>query len=447
MITKPKGTYDLYGIEGKATLFLQEFISSLMEKFNYEFIRTPVFESSELFHRGVGETTDIISKETYDFIDRGDRPMTLRPEGTAGVVRSFIENKFYGDGKTPHKYWYMENMYRYDRPQKGRYREHTQFGIEVLGSYDPVVDAEVISIAVTLFRLLGLKGIKVNINSLGDHESRENYKAALLKYLRPNIDKLCPDCKERLEKNPLRIIDCKADKDNPVLKDTPHTIDYLNKESKEHFDNVIKYLEALEIDYIINPNTIRGLDYYTHTVFEIEADIKEFGAGNVMCGGGRYDNLVETLDGPSIPSVGFGLGIERLLKALEYEKIELIKDLGIDIYIQYLSEEQKPFSIALANSLRIMGFVTEIDYMNRNIKNNYKQAERLNAKFIITIGEEEIKNNNVVIKNLITKEEEKIDNMEIIHYLDEKLSTMNQCTDCNCGDECDCGDNCECEKE
>ena len=449
MISKPKGTSDLYGDKGQEYLFIYGFITELMDKYNYEFFRTPNFEASELFHRGVGETTDIVTKETYDFIDRGNRAMTLRPEGTAGLVRSFIENKLYAQAVLPKKYWYYGPMYRYERPQAGRYREHYQFGCEVLGSTDPILDAEIISIPVTLFKLLGLKGIKVNINSLGDKASRENYRTALMEYLAPNIDKLCPDCKERFEKNPLRILDCKFDAKNEVLENVPRTIDYLNEESKEHFDKVAKYLDALEIDYIINPKTVRGLDYYTHTVFEVEADVVGFGSQNVMCAGGRYDNLVETLEGPSTPAVGFGMGQERLMMALEYEKIKLVKDNDVDCYIQPVSDNEKPFSTALCASLRMLGFKTDMDYMSRNIKNNFKQAERLGAKFVITIGETEIKENKLTVKNMLTKTEETINNMDIIDYLANNLDEMHNHNDCNCDGE-NCNDNehgdCDCNK-
>lgn len=456
MINKAKGVYDLFGIEGKKRIILRNFIEQLMERYNYEYINTPLFESSNLFHRGVGETTDIVTKETYDFKDRGNRDMTLRPEGTAGVVRSYIENKMYGENNLK-KLWYYGSMYRYERPQSGRYREFFQFGCEAFGSSDPLMDAEIISIPVTLFRLLGLKGIKVNINTLGDNESRENYKKALMKYLKPHLKDLCEDCNERFEKNPLRILDCKVDKDNEILKNVPHTIDYLNETSKEHFNKVLEYLDALEIDYVVNPNTIRGLDYYTHTVFEIEADVEGFGAQNVMCGGGRYNNLVESLEGPETPAVGFAIGIERLMKALEYENINLIENDPIDCYIYPLQDEQKPFALALTSSLRMLGFKTDMDYLNRSLKSNFKQAEKYDAKFMIMIGEDEVKNNYLTVKNLKTKQEEKINNMNFIEYLYNSLEDSCSCgchdhecdcdDDCNCGchdHECDCNDDCDC---
>ena len=235
MIQKAKGTYDLFGENGKKVIYLKQLLESIMNKYNYEYIKTPIFESSELFHRGVGETSDIVSKETYDFVDRGNRNMTLRPEGTAGVVRSFIENKMYGEGSMPIKLWYFGPMYRYERPQSGRYREFLQFGVETFGSNDPMIDAEIISIPVNFYKLLGLKGIKVNINTLGDTESRLKYREALLNYFRPHIDSLCEDCKKRFEKNPLRILDCKVDHDLDIMKNVPKIYDYLNETSKKHF--------------------------------------------------------------------------------------------------------------------------------------------------------------------------------------------------------------------
>ena len=251
MIQKPKGTYDVYGKNGKNLLYLRDLIQALMEKYNYQYVRTPMFESSELFHRGVGETTDIVSKETYDFVDRGERKMTLRPEGTAGVVRSFIENKMYGEASQPIKCWYYGPMYRYERPQSGRFREFYQFGVEVFGTSDPLADAEVISIPVNLYKLLGLKGIKVNINTLGDIESRIQYREALLTYFKPHLDCLCEDCQKRYATNPLRILDCKVDKDLDIMKNAPKISNYLNDISRMHFDKVKSYLEAMNIEYNI----------------------------------------------------------------------------------------------------------------------------------------------------------------------------------------------------
>ena len=421
MIQKPKGTYDVFGKKGENLIYLRDLIQTLMEKYNYEYMRTPVFESSELFHRGVGETTDIVSKETYDFVDRGNRNMTLRPEGTAGIARSFIENKMYGNPNQPVKAWYYGGMYRYERPQAGRYRELTQFGVEVFGSSDPITDAEVISIPVNLYRLLGLKGIKVNINTLGDTESRLKYREALLEYFKPHLDNLCEDCRNRYETNPLRILDCKVDRELDIMKNAPKISDYLNEKSINHFNKVKEYLETMEIPYEVNENLVRGLDYYTHTVFEIEAQVEGFGSQNVLCGGGRYDSLVSNIGGPEVCGVGFATGIERLLTALEYENVLPAEEKSVDTYIIPMDEESKKLGLRLTNILRMSGFSTDVDLIGRNIKGNFKQADRLNAKYVIIIGEEELKTNILTVKNNNTKEEYKIKVEDIIEFLDKNI--------------------------
>lgn len=421
MIQKPKGTYDLYGDSAKKYKKLEEILTTLMEKYNYNYIKTPLFEASELFHRGVGETSDIVSKETYDFVDRGNRNMTLRPEGTAGVVRSFIENKMYADPLGLTKVWYMGPMYRYERPQSGRFREFIQYGVEVFGSNDPMLDTEIISIPVNFFKMLGLKGIKVNVNTLGDVESHNKYREALIEYFKPHLDELCEDCKKRYEKNPLRILDCKVDHDLECMKKAPKTIEYLNETSKNHFDSVLKYLDEIGIAYEVNTSIVRGLDYYTHTVFEIEASVEGFGSQNVLCAGGRYDGLVETIGGPKTSGVGFAMGTERLMTALEYENINLLDNDGIDIYIIPMGKEEKSYSFKLLQELRMNGFNAEIDYLNKNIKANFKQADKLNTKYVIIIGEEEVKSNILTIKNNQTKEEYKIKQEEMIDFFDHKI--------------------------
>ena len=421
MIQKPKGTYDVFGKKGENLIYLHDLIQTLMEKYNYEYMRTPIFESSELFHRGVGETTDIVTKETYDFVDRGARNMTLRPEGTAGIVRSYIENKMYGNPNQPVKAWYYGTMYRYERPQAGRYRELTQFGVEVFGSSDPITDAEVISIPVNLYRLLGLKGIKVNINTLGDTESRLKYREALLEYFKPHLNELCEDCKNRYESNPLRILDCKVDRELDIMKNAPKISEYLNEKSINHFNKVKEYLESMEIPYEVNENLVRGLDYYTHTVFEIEAQVEGFGSQNVLCGGGRYDGLVQTIGGPETCGVGFATGIERLLTALEYEDVLPKEEKSIDTYIIPMDDESKKLGLKLTNIIRMNGFKADIDEMSRNIKGNFKQADRLNAKYVIIIGEEELNTKVLTVKNNNTKEEFKIKIEDLIEFLDKNI--------------------------
>ena len=439
MITKPKGTKDIYGIEAKKWQYVSKVIDEVMEKYNYNFIRVPVFESSELFHRGVGETTDIVTKETYDFTDRGGRKMTLRPEGTAGVVRSYIENKMYGDVNQPVKLYYNCPMYRYERPQAGRYRELTQFGYELIGSDDPICDAEVISLAVNIYKILGLKGIKVNINSLGDKESRDMYRKALIDYFKPHIGELCEDCQTRLEKNPLRILDCKVDADNELLKNAPKTIDYLNDESRRRFEAVKDYLDIMQIKYEVNPSIVRGLDYYNHTVFEIEAKVEGFGANNVLGGGGRYNHLCSEIGGPDTPCIGFAAGIGRLVMALELEKVPLPIVEDIDLFLMYVNEDEKKYAAYLAQELRMAGFIVDTEYTGRSLKGQFKQADRLNAKYIAILNSEELDNNEIKIRNNKTKEEEIISLDVLIYYLDEKLNTGVEDID----DECSCGGECE----
>lgn len=441
MIIKPKGTYDIYGNLAKKWKYIDRIIDEVMDKYNYNFIRTPIFESTELFHRGVGQTTDIVTKETYDFIDRGNRNMTLRPEGTAGVVRSYIENKMYGDAAQPIKVYYNGTMYRYERPQSGRDRELTQFGVEVLGSDDPLIDAEVISIPVNIFKMLGLKGIKVNINTLGDKESRDKYREVLIEYFKPHINDLCEDCKKRLETNPLRILDCKVDKDLDIMKNAPKTIDYLNEESLNRFNKVKEYLDSLQIDYEVNPNIVRGLDYYNHTVFEIEASVEGFGANNVLAAGGRYNGLVSNLGGPKTCGVGFACGIGRLILALDKEEIILPISDKIDAFIMYVNDEEKKEAIKLCQELRVNGFKVDTEYTSRSLKGQFKQADRLNSKLLIILNSDDLKNNEVKVKNNKTKSEELINLDYLIYYLDEQLSDEEY----NFEDyDCDCGNNCTC---
>lgn len=423
MIQKPKGCNDIYGKEAKIWKYVESVIDATMEKYNYNYIRTPIFESTELFHRGIGESTDIVTKETYDFVDRGGRNMTLRPEGTAGVCRSYVENKMYGDPNQPVKVYYNGTMYRYERPQSGRDRELTQFGMEVLGSDDPMSDAEVISLAVNIYKMLGLKEIKVNINSLGDKESRDMYRKALIDYFKPHISELCEDCQTRLEKNPLRILDCKVDCDNELLKNAPKTIDYLNGESKKRFEAVKDYLDILQIKYEVNPNIVRGLDYYNHTVFEIEAKVEGFGSNNVLGGGGRYNQLCSEIGGPETPCIGFASGTGRLVKALELEEVNLPITEDIDLFLMYVNEDEKKYALYLAQELRMAGFIVDTEYTGRGLKGQFKQADRLKAKYVAVLNSEDLNNNEIKIKNNKTKEEEIISLDVLIYYLDEQLNT------------------------
>ncbi len=457
MIQKQKGCNDIYGREAKVWKYVESIIDATMEKYNYNYIRTPIFEATELFHRGIGENTDIVSKESYDFEDKGGRKITLRPEGTAGVVRSYIENKMYGDATQPVKVYYNGTMYRYERPQSGRDRELTQFGMEILGSDDPLCDAEIISLAVNIYKMLGLKEIKVNINSLGDKESRDNYRKVLIDYFKPHIEDMCEDCQIRLEKNPLRVLDCKVDCEKDYFKNAPRTIDYLNDSSKERFEKVKEYLDIMQVNYEINPGIVRGLDYYNHTVFEIEAKVEGFGSNNVLGGGGRYNGLVSQLDGPETACIGFACGIGRLVKALELEEIKLPIVENIDLFLMYVNEEEKKYAAYLAQELRMAGFIVETEYTGRGLKGQFKQADRLNAKYVAILNSEDLDNNEVKLKNNKTKEEEIISLDALIYYLDEKLNSDLDDDECDCGchgvdsechchngDEGCCENNCSC---
>ena len=421
MITKQKGMIDITGETSKKWIYLNDAIRSVFEKYNYEFIRTPILEASELYHRGVGETSDIVTKETYDFKDRGDREVTLRPEGTAGVVRSYIENKMYGDAIQPKKLYYTGTMYRYERPQAGRLRELTQYGCEVIGCDDPAIDAEVISIPVSLFKLLGLKNVKVGINSLGDAKTRNDYHNALKEYFKDDIKNMCEDCQKRYDKNPLRILDCKVDGEKDIIKNAPKITDYLSEEAKERFETVQKYLDLMGIEYVVDTNIVRGLDYYDHTVFEVMADIPGMGAQNVLCGGGRYNKLVSTLGGPETPAMGFGGGLDRLLLAIDSSDIKLDINNGIDAYIMYVNEDEKDYAVSLNLALRMNGFTSDMEYMSRNLKGQFKQADRFNAKFLIILNSEDIAQGKVKIKDNATKEEQLVSEADLIDFLDMNM--------------------------
>ena len=418
MLIKPKGTIDLYDKEANIWRMVEEVVTKVMNNYNYNYIRTPLFESSELFHRSVGESSDIVTKETYDFKDRGDRDLTLRPEGTAGVVRSYIENKMYSKSDLT-KVYYFGTMYRYERPQKGRNREFSQYGVEVLGGNDSMIDALVIALSYNILKELGLYSIVVKINSLGNNTTRNNYKEALVKYLDKSIDTLCDDCQNRIKTNPLRILDCKIDKDSDVLKNAPKMNDYLDKPSSERFNKVLEYLDILGIKYEVDSNVVRGLDYYNDTVFEIE-DLNIKGSQKVLCGGGRYDNLVKELDGPDTPAFGFATGIERVVSAIKEETIDKV-DNTIDLYLLYVNEIEKKYGIYLTQELRNKGYKVELNYEDRSLKSQFKSVDRLNPKYSCVLNSEELDNNEITIKDNINKSSETISLDAIIYYLEEKL--------------------------
>lgn len=406
MINKAKGTYDVLPTESNKWIELEEKARKLLQKFGYSEIRTPIFEYSEVFHRA-SEASDMVTKETYDFFDKGDRQLTLRPEGTAGVIRSFVENKLYVENAL-NKLYYIGPNFRYERPQKGRFRQFMQFGVEAIGSNDPALDAEVIGLAYTFIKTLGLKGVKVRINTLGDQDSRLTFKDALTKHFEPHVDSLCQDCKARLSKNPLRILDCKVDHKHEAVIKAPTPQDHLNDASSIYFQDVLDYLDAANITYEIAPKLVRGLDYYAHTVFEIEADIEGFGAQNVLGGGGRYQSLVKELGGPDLPGIGFAFGMERLLLAMEAEEIQFIDNIKKDLFIIAIDKKAREIAIKLLFEARNESLVADMDYTNANFKNQFKAGLKSGSKYLMIIGEDEIASKTISIKNTETQEQDKV---------------------------------------
>ncbi len=416
MIQKLKGTYDVYGELSLKHDYVKKLFQEVCESYNYSYIETPLIERSELFHRGVGETTDIVTKETYDFLDRGNRANTIRPEGTAGVARAIIENKLYNT--LPLKLWYSGSMFRYERPQKGRYRELRQLGIESYGSKNPIMDAEVISLAVNFLKELGLKDVVVKLNSIGGIETRKRYREDLIKHFKSNINEFCSDCKERIEKNPLRILDCKIDSENDLVKNAPSILDYLSEEEKDHFDKVKEYLDVLDVNYEVDSSLVRGLDYYTNTVFEFESKIKDIGA---IGGGGRYDNLLSSLDGPDVPAVGFALGFDRIISVLDELEINASRDNSLDIYLLTISDNENNYALELAQNLRMCGYKVDMDLSGKTMKAKFKESDRYKSKFVIVIGEDEVKSGNLTIKDTLTKEEKKVNYDNLIDFLDTNI--------------------------
>lgn len=429
MVTKPKGTYDVLPREATAWNKLEATIRKICQIYHYKEIRTPIFESSKTFHRNVDDTSDMVTKETYDFFDRSNRPITLRPEGTAGVVRAFIENKMYASLPV-NKLFYMGPMFRYERPQKGRTRQFNQFGVEALGSASPYIDAEVIALGTSLIKALGLKNVKVKINSLGDKESRDRYRKVLVDYFSKYADELCGDCKNRLEKNPLRILDCKVDKDKDFFKNAPKINDYLTEASKEHFNSVLKSLDQMKIPYEIDEHLVRGLDYYSHTVFELEVDVEEFGAQNVIGAGGRYDDLVSDLEGPATPGVGMAFGLDRLLLACELSGKNLYSEDFLHIYFIALGERAKEAVLTQMNVCRMGGLYCDMDYMNRSLKAQFKAADDAGARFTCILGDNELDQFKINIKNNETDVQETISLYEVYPYVLNHLNSKSACANC-----------------
>lgn len=403
-LQKPKGTQDILPQESVKWQYVEEFARKTFKKYHYAEIRTPLFEHYEVISRSVGDTTDIVTKEMYDFYDKGDRHITLRPEGTAPVVRSYVENKLFApEVQKPVKLYYMGSMFRYERPQAGRLREFHQIGVECFGSNNPATDVETIAMAAQFFNEIGIQGVTLQLNSLGNAESRAAYRQALIDYLTPLKDSLSKDSQRRLEENPLRVLDSKEKEDKLVVENAPSILDYLDEESQTHFQAVRSMLEALGIPYVINTNMVRGLDYYNHTIFEFTADV----AGNelTICAGGRYDSLVAYFGGPETAGFGFGMGVERLLLVLEKQGVALPLEDRLDVYVAVLGDGANNKALEIVQALRKQGFIAERDYLNRKLKAQFKSADTFSAKTLITLGESEIESNQVTVKNNQTREE------------------------------------------
>ena len=403
-LQKPKGTQDILPADSAKWQYVENVARETFKKYNYGEIRTPMFEHYEVISRSVGDTTDIVTKEMYDFHDKGDRHITLRPEGTAPVVRSYVENKLFApEVQKPVKVYYIGSMFRYERPQAGRLREFHQLGVECFGSKNPATDVETIAMAYQLFNTLGIKYVTLHLNSLGNTESRLAYRQALIDYLTPMRESLSKDSQRRLDENPLRVLDSKEKEDKVAVENAPSILDYLNEESQAHFDEVRTMLDSLNIPYVIDTNMVRGLDYYNHTIFEFITTIDK--SELTICAGGRYDSLVEYFGGPETAGFGFGLGLERLLLVLDKQGIELPVEENLDVYIAVLGSGANGKALELVQAIRYQGFKAERDYLGRKIKAQFKSADTFKAKTVITLGESEVESGQVNVKNNATREE------------------------------------------
>ncbi|WP_288562541.1 histidine--tRNA ligase [uncultured Streptococcus sp.] len=403
-LQKPKGTQDILPVDSAKWQYVENVARETFKKYNYGEIRTPMFEHYEVISRSVGDTTDIVTKEMYDFHDKGDRHITLRPEGTAPVVRSYVENKLFApEVQKPVKVYYIGSMFRYERPQAGRLREFHQLGVECFGSKNPATDVETIAMAYQLFNTLGIKDVTLHLNSLGNTESRLAYRQALIDYLTPMRESLSKDSQRRLDENPLRVLDSKEKEDKVAVENAPSILDYLDEESQAHFDEVRTMLDSLNIPYVIDTNMVRGLDYYNHTIFEFITTIDK--SELTICAGGRYDSLVEYFGGPETAGFGFGLGLERLLLVLDKQGIELPVEESLDVYIAVLGSGANGKALELVQAIRYQGFKAERDYLGRKIKAQFKSADTFKAKTVITLGESEVESGQVNVKNNATREE------------------------------------------
>lgn len=407
-ITKPRGTEDLLFEDTNRWHILEQIIRDTAAKYNFLELRTPIFESTNLFVRGVGETTDVVNKEMYTFLDKKERSLTLRPEGTTGAIRAYIEHKMFGYDNQPVKLYYMGPMFRYERPQKGRQRQFHQFGIETLGIKSPQVDAEIILVGLDICKKVGLKNLKVLINTLGDDESRLAYRNSLIEYFSNHTNEMCSDCKSRLEKNPLRLLDCKVDHDKEYMKKAPRLSEYLNDESANYFKTVLSILKDLDVEYEIDERLVRGLDYYTDTIFEVVSTNKESGAQATLFGGGRYDGLVANLGGPDVSGIGFGMGMERMLISAAVENPEMFKAKPLDLFVMPLDQSASSQCFKVLEQLRNAGIEADMEYHDKSFKSMFKYCERNNIKYVIQIGERELETKTLILKDLENNTQEEL---------------------------------------
>ena len=410
----PKGTKDMLPDQAYKWHYIEEAFAEICRNYGFEEIRTPVFEHTELFQRGVGDTTDIVQKEMYSFQDYGKRNITLKPEGTSPAVRAFVEHKLYA-GAQPSKYYYNIPCFRYEKPQSGRLREFHQFGIETFGTSDMMADAEIISLAYDFLKEMGITDIELRINSVGCPECRKNHRQSLRTFLEPKYDQLCDTCKDRFDRNPMRILDCKSPVCHELVQGAPVMLDYLCDDCRDAFEQLKANLDAMGIEYTVDPGIVRGLDYYTKTAFEFVTT--KIGAQGTVCGGGRYDHLVEEIGGPATPGVGFGLGKERLLLTMEACGAEIPEPDVTDVFIAFMGDDAKAAGLKLLRQLRQKGVSAQMDIMGRNIKNQFKYANRIKAKKTVVIGQDELENNSFAIKDMATSEQTTVSMENIIEEL------------------------------
>ncbi len=419
-INKIKGTIDFYGTEVEKYRYIEKTCVDIASKFGYSEVITPIIESTDVFVRSVGESSDIVNKEMYTFNDRGNRSITLRPEGTAPVMRMFIENKLYVNPGLS-KYYYFGPIFRYERPQKGRYHQFTQFGVETYGLENPLLDADVINLACKIMEALGITGVKVCLNTLGSKEARGAYIPALKEYFAPYLEELCPDCRVRYEKNPLRMLDCKADANTEIMKNVPKISEYLTEEDKNYFEELKSALDTLSIKYEVSDKLVRGLDYYSNDVFELIYDNPDSSInGLTLCAGGRYNDMGKDFDGPDVKAIGFAFGVERMMMALDELGINVPNNKPDQVTVITLGKTVKKVGLSLVDYLRQNNIPAQIDYQSDNLKPQFKLAERIIARYIIIIGEDEVANNIMTIKDTKLHEEKKISVNELNEYFNIK---------------------------